>query len=152
MLKDHRRGGTGTWKEPDRYVRGRLLVFDWTVPAIDRDSASFRLFNILQLLRELGYKVTMLPGDLVAASPYTGRLQSMGVEVLFAAYIVDMGSFLRANASRYDVILLCRVEVGDKYIETVKRSAPNSFVIFLPSISISCASTARRPCSATTKC
>ena len=130
VLTDHQRRGTETWKEPDRYVRGRVLVIDWTVPGIDRDSASIRLFNILERLRELGYKVTLIPDDLVPASPYAGRLQSTGVEVLFAPYIADIRSFLKANASRYDVILLSRVDVGGKYIETVKRSAPNSFIIF----------------------
>jgi GT2 family glycosyltransferase/glycosyltransferase involved in cell wall biosynthesis len=136
VLKDHQvlkdRQGTGVdlWKERDRYIRGRVLVIDWAVPEPDRDSGSFRLCNILWLLRELGYKVTLIPDDLVAANPQTARLQSQGVEILFAPYITDIGSFLRAEASRYDVILLSRVDVANKYIETVKRSAPNSLVIF----------------------
>ena len=130
VLKDHQEKGIDLWKERDRHVRGRVLVIDRAIPAFDRDSGSLRLCNILKLLRELGHKVTLIPDDLMATNPYTGHLQSQGVEILSAPYITDIRSFLRAEASRYDVILLARVNVAEKYIETAKRSAPNSFIIF----------------------
>jgi GT2 family glycosyltransferase len=130
VLKDHQKRGTDLWKARDRYVRGRVLVIDQRIPKLDRDSGSLRLCHILRLLRDLGQKVTLIPDDLVPTHPYTEHLQSQGVEILSAPYVTDIGSFLRTEALRYDVILLARVNVADKYIETVKRSAPNSFIIF----------------------
>jgi hypothetical protein len=129
-LENHQENGAGAWSARDRYVRGRVLVIDWAVPMPDRDSGSFRLFTLLQLLRGLGYKVTLIPDDLVARTPDTERLQSQGVEVIFSPRLTDIRSFLRAEAWRYDVIILCRMGVAEKYIETLKRSAPNALTIF----------------------
>jgi O-antigen biosynthesis protein len=130
ILENHQESGADAWRAQDRYIRGRVLVIDWAVPVPSRDSGSLRLFTILQILRGLGYKVTLLPGDLVARTPDTERLQSQGIEVIFSPYITDIRSFLRTEASRYDVIVLCRMGVAEKYIDTVRRSAPNSFTIF----------------------
>jgi GT2 family glycosyltransferase/glycosyltransferase involved in cell wall biosynthesis len=130
VLWDHQERGIDLWKARDRYVSGRVLVIDHGIPEPDRDSGSLRLWNVLRLLREMGNKVTLIPDNLAASNPHAARLQSQGVEILFAPYITDIGSFLRAEASRYDVILLSRVDVAHKHIETVKRSAPNSFIIF----------------------
>jgi GT2 family glycosyltransferase/glycosyltransferase involved in cell wall biosynthesis len=130
VLENRYENGAGAWKVPDRYARGRVLVIDWAVPMPDRDSGSLRLFTILQLLRSLGYKVTLIPDDLVARTPDTERLQSQGIEVMFSPYLTDIRSFLAAEASRYDAIFLCRMGVADKYIDIVKRRAPNSLTIF----------------------
>ena len=45
----------------DRGARGRVLVIDAVMLQPDRDSGSLRMFNLLLVMRRLGFKVSFMP-------------------------------------------------------------------------------------------
>src|SRR5208283_1888852 len=52
----------------------RVLVIDWMVPTPDKDSGSLRMFILLSLMNDMGYRVTFLPDDLTGQEPYVTEL------------------------------------------------------------------------------
>ncbi len=108
----------------------RVLVLDACILTPDQDSGSLRMSRLLELFQSLGYGVSFMPVNLENRIPYVQRLQERGIEVLCAPYINSVGSYLDRHARDYAVIVLSRVEVADRYIDRVRRAAPEAFVMF----------------------
>ncbi len=108
----------------------RVLVLDACLPTPDQDSGSLRMSRLLELFQSLGYGVSFMPVNLENRIPYVQRLQERGIEVLCAPYINSVGRYLDRHARDYAVIVLSRVEVADRYIGRVRRTAPGARVIF----------------------
>lgn len=111
-------------------TRHRTLVLDACMLTPDQDSGSLRMFRMLELFQSLSYEVGFMPVNLDHREPYVQRLQERGVEVLCAPYIGSVEAYLDRHAQDYDVIVLSRVEVADRYIDRVRRAAPEAFVMF----------------------
>ena len=69
-----------------RGPRLRALVVDARVLSPDQDSGSVRMMGLLLILQELGLQVTFIPENLLRVSPYTERMQELGVECLHAPF------------------------------------------------------------------
>ena len=93
-----------------------VVMIDNYVPQPDQDSGSNKNFQIIRLLRELGWHVIFMPDNFYAAQPYTNDLQQLGVEVL---YHIDGGATpdvkLRAALAIADVVWTGRPDVFTKY-------------------------------------
>ena len=63
---------------------GTIAMIDNYVPEPDRDSGSNKNARIIRLLRELGWHVIFIPDNDRRSEPYTGNLQQLGVEVVYA--------------------------------------------------------------------
>jgi len=79
----------------------RILLIDEEVPRFDAQSGAFRIFSIMQILRDLNYEVSFLPKNGRRADPYTSWLEDIGVEVLgpidqFWDYVVSIREQLHA--------------------------------------------------------
>jgi GT2 family glycosyltransferase/glycosyltransferase involved in cell wall biosynthesis len=61
----------------------RMVFVDNIIPAHDKNSGSFRAYQLLQMLRELDYHITFIPDDANKTEPYFTDLVKMGVEVLY---------------------------------------------------------------------
>lgn len=64
---------------PDR----RLLFIDNIIPAHDKNSGSFRAYQLIKMLKELDYHITFMPDDANKTEPYFTDMVKMGVEVLY---------------------------------------------------------------------
>jgi glycosyltransferase involved in cell wall biosynthesis len=105
----------------------KLLVVDAWVPTPDRDSASLRMFNLLQLLREFG-DVTFAADDFAARRSGLNALQNLGVRVVTPP--VSVNEHLERVGNTFDVIFLSRVNVADTYIATARQCAPQARIVF----------------------
>ena len=66
------------WRSP----RGRILVVDSGIPQTDKDAGSIRMFEIVRILRQMGYAVSFLMTRGGLEEPYTGALRDLEVEVI----------------------------------------------------------------------
>src|SRR5439155_27164276 len=107
-----------------------ILVIDHHVPMPDRDSGSLRMFQILELLQQLGHRVIFIPDNLANIPPYTGELQKRGIEVFYHPYIKKVRDYLISRGSDFDAVVLSRCDFARKHIADVRLYAPQSRVIF----------------------
>jgi glycosyltransferase involved in cell wall biosynthesis len=60
----------------------RILIIDLFIPVFNRASGCFRAFQLLKMLRELGYEVTFLAKYPQYADEYASYLEELGIEVI----------------------------------------------------------------------
>src|SRR5204862_679679 len=107
-----------------------ILVIDHHLPMPDKDSGSVRMFNILNILRGLGHRVTFIPDNLADIPPYGAELRKRGIEVIHHPYIKRMRDYLISHGSGFDVVVLSRCQFARKHITDVRLYAPQSRIIF----------------------
>ncbi|HTQ98640.1 MAG TPA: glycosyltransferase [Candidatus Acidoferrum sp.] len=130
VLQQHRANGQLPQLEKERAMLKRALVVDARVLMPDNDSGSLRMFNLLQILQSLGYKVTFIPDNLQYHERYTPMLQAIGVECWYAPYHANVAQHLQQHGRLYDVVLLSRADVAENNIDDVLRFAPQAKVLF----------------------
>ena len=115
---------------PPSDEKNNLLVIDRFLPAYDKNSGALRMFSILKILNELGFKITFLPDDLGNRDPepYIAELQAMGVEVLHGNISVE--SYLRQIGSSFSFVILSEALAAYKYISLIRAYCIHSTVIY----------------------
>lgn len=108
----------------------RALVMDARVLAPDQDSGSVRMMGLLLVLQELGLHVTFIPSNLQRVSPYTERIQELGVECLHAPFLPGFDTFFTERGREFDVIILSRAHVAEEMLPFCRKHAPDTPVIF----------------------
>ena len=130
-LKGHQSPGVDVDKAKDRRATRCVLVLDNCTPTPDQDAGSVTTFNLMLLLREMGFQVTFIPVDNFLYMPeYTTALQRVGVEVLYAPYVTSVKEHLKESGGRYDLALLFRPDVIACHLEAVRRYSPKAKVIY----------------------
>ena len=130
LLQTHRLNGIAPFLEKDRGVSKRVLVIDERMLLTDQDSGSLRMFHLIQVLQNLSYKVTFLPRNLEFLSPYSESLQAIGVETVYAPHVPSVQKYLKEWGTYFDFVILSRVDVADRLIDSVKISCDNASIIF----------------------
>jgi glycosyltransferase involved in cell wall biosynthesis len=110
--------------------RLHALVVDARVLSPDQDSGSVRMMGLLLILQELGFQVTFVPENLLRVSPYTERIQELGVECLHAPFLPGFGTFFTERGKEFDVIVLSRARVAEEILPLCRKHAPATPVIF----------------------
>ncbi|MER0202386.1 MAG: glycosyltransferase [Nitrosomonas sp.] len=129
-LQSHRPNGDMPHLEKERDVSKRVLVLDDLVLMPDNDSGSLRMFNLLQIFKKLGYKVSFIAKTLAYHPVYTRRMQSIGIECFYLPYLESIHSHLIAHGHLYDVVLLSRINVAEQFIDTAKKYCTNAMILF----------------------
>ncbi len=114
----------------DKRKGKNILIIDHYVPTFDKDSGSYRMYNILKILSELGHKVTFIGDNLMPLEPYTGLLQQYGVEVIYAPYIKSINDYLVEKGKFFDVAIISRSHIAKNHISTVRRYCSKAKIIF----------------------
>ncbi|NEO57838.1 MAG: tetratricopeptide repeat protein [Okeania sp. SIO3B5] len=130
VLKLHRPNAVEPHFERERPVQKRLLMIDACMLTPDQDSGSVTAFNLIKIFQSLDYKVTFAPDNLLYVEKYTEDLQRLGVECLYCSYVTSIISHLETYGSQYDVVYLARLEFTEKYIDKVKKFAPQATIIY----------------------
>ncbi len=112
----------------DRHSGPHVLVVDHHVPMWDRDAGSLRMLAIIRGLIELGARVSLMAENLASIQPYTGRLQEMGVEVLYGA--LDVNAELATIGPRLSAVILSRPHAASRWIDAVREYAPSAVVAY----------------------
>ena len=74
--------------------------------------------------------VTFIPENRARDGAYTASLQALGVEALYHPYLPSVEHHLKKEGSRYDAVIVRRVEVAGQFVETVRRFCPRATLIF----------------------
>ncbi len=127
--------------ERDRFSGASVLVLDSRTPKPDQDSGSVDLVNMLRVFRQIGCRVTFLP---VLPIPrglplpnvhgfgghYTETLQSMGVECPYLPYEPSVGRLLRERGGEFDLVVIHRARIADRFLPAVRRHCPRAKIVF----------------------
>lgn len=131
LLKSHRPNGENPDDEKDRCMRKRVLVIEHCTPTPDQDAGSVSVFNILLLLREMGFQVTFIPEDnFLYLKSYTNRLQKAGIEVLYSPFVRSVEEHLMQKGSRYDLAFMFRPRVVEKHVHLIEKYCPKAKKLF----------------------
>lgn len=115
--------------------RKSILIIDRFVPTYDKDAGSFRIWNVLKILSELGHKVTFIGDDLMQHEEYAGMLQQYGVEVVYSPYIQSIHDYLVRRGNSFDVVILSRFHIAATHIPAVKKYCSKA-KIFLDTVDL----------------
>jgi GT2 family glycosyltransferase/glycosyltransferase involved in cell wall biosynthesis len=107
-----------------------ILVIDHHLPMFDKDAGSVRMFHILNILRQLGHRVTFVPDNLANIPPYGQELQRRGIEIIYQPYFKKVRDFLVSRGPEFDVVVLSRCDFARKHIADTRLYAPRSRIIF----------------------
>jgi glycosyltransferase involved in cell wall biosynthesis len=88
------------------------------------------MMALLLILRELGLQVTFIPENLLPVSPYTERMQELGVECLHAPFLPGFDTFFTERGQDFDLIVLSRAHVAEEILPLCRKYAPATPVIF----------------------
>lgn len=106
------------------------LILDAWLPTPDRDAASFRLVNLMRILRGLSWRVTLGADDRSLIRPDSLEL----LDDLGVAFAGDsqtsVADYLKTQGSEFDLVILSRFHVAAKYIEQVRQHASRARVVF----------------------
>jgi len=129
-VQDHGNEPERPDREKDRGAVFRVLFLDHQVPHVDGDAGSYAAFQEMRLLHGLGAKVTMLPRNLAFMDRHTLALERVGVECLYAPFVTDFVDYLRTHGSDYDAVFVCRYQIAEQVLATLRASAPKTKIIF----------------------
>jgi GT2 family glycosyltransferase/glycosyltransferase involved in cell wall biosynthesis len=114
----------------DRNIRFRALVIDFSTPQPDRDAGSYAAVQEIRLLQSLGCKVTFVPDNLAYLATPTEDLQRMGVECVYAPFILSIRDLLETRGSEFDLVYVSRYSIAERHIDAIRRFAPQAKVLF----------------------
>lgn len=130
-LSTHQIAGVNVDEAKDRRANKRVLVLEHCTPTPNQDAGSVTVFNLLLLLREMDFQVTFIPEDNFLYLPeYTAALQRIGVEVLYAPYVVSVEQHLKEYGNRYDLAFLFRPSLVERNIETIREYCPQAKILY----------------------
>lgn len=118
LEKDHVFSSEGLLHARERAGNRHILIIDHYVPTYDRDSGSLRMLSMLQILQEMGYKVSFWPDDLAYHEKYTGKMQDLGIEVYYGE--LNFEDFIREHGQGLDAVLMSRPATAKRYLQLVK--------------------------------
>jgi O-antigen biosynthesis protein len=131
LLDSYQENGKDVDKAKDRSASRRVLVLDHCTPTPDHDAGSLLCFNLMLIMREMGFQVTFIPEDNFAyITGYTDELQSAGVEVLYEPYCSTVKSHLERYGYRYDLAVLFRPVVMDRHENDIRHYCPHAKIIY----------------------
>lgn len=107
---------------------GRMtaLMVDMALPAFDEDSGSLRMFEILDMMGEMGIKISFYPDNLDMKPKYRRALERLEIEVLSQ----DYGITHALTERQYDMVILSRVNIAHRYINLVRLLNPDARVYY----------------------
>jgi O-antigen biosynthesis protein len=130
VLLTHRPPGFLPEWEKERTVYKRVLVMDARVLMPDNDSGSLRMFNVLKVLQDLGYKVSFMPINLQYDERYTPMMQALGIECWYLPYQSSIEQHFVQYGASYDVVILSRADIAEPAIDLALKHSPNARLIF----------------------
>jgi GT2 family glycosyltransferase len=114
----------------DRGILGRALFIDHDTPRPDRDAGSHAALVEMELVQQLGWKVTFLPVNLAWLGDYSETLQRRGIELIHAPFVLSMEQLLRERGADFDLIYITRYSVAAQAIPLIRSHAPQARLLF----------------------
>ncbi|HUA79260.1 MAG TPA: glycosyltransferase [Dyella sp.] len=107
-----------------------ILIIDALTPDPTRDAGSLQVFNIMRLLRSMGWRVTFMADNRLASHHDLCTLGAIGVEVLCKPWSPSLVSWLKRERHGLHAVMLCRHYVAAPNLPLIKQLAPDARIIF----------------------
>lgn len=108
----------------------RALVIDAVTPMPDHDSGSVRMFAMLRLLGELGYRTSFMPQNLAWTGRHSEDLQQVGIEVLTAPWVGNPEEWLAAHGSELDLVVVSRHYILTPLMKMLRKHCRQASIVF----------------------
>jgi glycosyltransferase involved in cell wall biosynthesis len=124
-----------------------ILILDASVPQMDRGGATFRMYQLIKIFKDLGHSITFIPTDLRPIEPYCSRFAEQGIRILCRQHIdlikkilpeglatsycnFFIRSFIKHHGKEFDTIILSRRRTLRTFIGDVRTWCPDSRIIY----------------------
>ncbi len=107
-----------------------MLIVDALTPDPTRDSGSQRLINIMQILHELGWRVSFMADNRSASISEIDQLGRYGVRTLCKPWDPTLDRWLAREGQTLDAVMLCRHYIAQPNLSLVRHYAPNAKLLF----------------------
>lgn len=98
-----------------------IVVIDNNVPEYDIHAGARTLFQYMQLYKDCGFDVVLVPDDYIKREPYVTELQNMGIKVLYGKnYKKNIEKWILKNSKFISFVMLNRPR-SIKYIDFFKK-------------------------------
>lgn len=106
----------------------RFLVITDVLPTHDQDAGSFRMYQMLKLLREIGFDVALISHSENRPERYVAAMSQLGIFVhCGAAQALD---HLKSEGHLYQYVILSRPEMALRYLFPVRAYAIHAVVAY----------------------
>lgn len=113
----------------DRAQPRRLLYVDAVTPRPDENAGSIEAMSQMKVFSDFGFRVTFIPeSNFLYDGCHAEALQKQGIEVIHAPHMRRVREVLERGG--FDVIVLCRAYIAERYLPMVRELAPLAKVIF----------------------
>jgi GT2 family glycosyltransferase/glycosyltransferase involved in cell wall biosynthesis/SAM-dependent methyltransferase len=132
LERDHFPNGEHVFAARDRSRHKRcVLVIDHYIPQPDQDAGSRTMFQLIELLVEVGFNVKFWPHNLWWDPVYTRLLQDLGVEVFFGPeYANRFADWIKENGKYIDYALLSRPYVAIDFIDALRTHSAARLIYY----------------------
>jgi putative sugar O-methyltransferase len=122
---------SGQRKSAHRPQSKWLLYIDADTPAPDQNSGSNDAINLMRMLDRSGFRVTFIPeSNFAHRGKYTEQLQALGVHTLCLPTYGTVREVLMNIGRQLDVVFLCRADIMERHLATIRELAPQARVVF----------------------
>jgi|GEM_PF-253697 len=100
-----------------------ILVIDIYAPCYDRESGARRIWQLLQIFKELDYHVIFVPDNGAKEQPYIDQLEEKSIEVVYTqeGYGTAVEEQLKSLLPLVDIAWICRPQLYEKYADTIRQ-------------------------------
>ena len=125
LEKNNALPGTDMHHARDRSFGKKSILFVTDhVPSDNIEAEWHSLNGYIELLKEMGYSVTIAPRDYHYDSTHTVRLQQKGIEVLYGAqYLDDWKSIAKKDWKVFEYIVLVGFYCADEYLDYLEKNS-----------------------------
>jgi glycosyltransferase involved in cell wall biosynthesis len=121
----------------NNYENGKaVLIIDYFLPVAGRSAGSTRLFEVIKIIRDAGYHVTLIAQNGEYQKRAKTQLEEMGVETYSTdpeqlvawnyktkAQPIPFAELFKKN--RYVLAIVSRFQIANHYMSVLRRYAPN---------------------------
>jgi GT2 family glycosyltransferase len=129
-LAEHLPSSSRLEKGATRLCGRGALVIDATMLTPDLDSGSLRMFNLLLVLRQLGFAVSLLPSDLESRGRYADDLRQRGVQVICRPHIESIERFLERAGNDFELCIISRPDTAENCLDLVRLLCPRALLLY----------------------
>ena len=100
-----------------------ILVIDTYAPCYDRESGGRRIWELLQIFKQLDYHIIFIPDNGAKEQPYVEMLQDSSIEVVYTeqGYDTPVEQHLKRLLPLVDLAWVCRPQLYEKYAPLIRQ-------------------------------
>jgi len=103
-----------------------IFIMDALTPDPTRDAGSQQLFNIMYLLREMGWRTTFMADNRQSSEKEVLMLGRLGIETLCKPHSPSLVEWLKREGRNLSAVMLCRHYVADSNLSLFQQLAPQA--------------------------